>query len=303
MPTERRPNLFIVGAQKSGTSALAGLLDKHHEVVMSFPKEPGYLAFGEAGYWYPDGNGKRGPAWDWVVRSEAEYLDLFAEATPRHSVLAEASTWYFALPGMARRLHDYNPDTRIVVSLRNPVDRAYSAWCHARRDDQEPCEDFAQALAAEEERGEVNHLLRYHFMGRYSEPLREYQSIFNASQLLVLFYDDFRNSPEQVWDSLCEFLQIDNRLGMPVNQTYNRSGQPRSRAVQAILRSHGVKAFMRKILPQSLLVSMKQQVDNINLKQFPPMDEGVRAELKEYYRQDVEELMKLTGRDLAHWLK
>ena len=101
MPIETRPNLFIVGAQKSGTSALAGWLGQHPQVCMSFPKEPGYLAFGERGYPFPDGYGKPAPASGYVVRDERAYLNLFAHATPDQHIRGEASTWYFALPGMA----------------------------------------------------------------------------------------------------------------------------------------------------------------------------------------------------------
>ena len=70
MPTEKRPNLFLVGAQKAGTSALAGWLREHPEVCMSFPKEPGYLAFGEQGYIFPDGNGQPAPASRYELASQ-----------------------------------------------------------------------------------------------------------------------------------------------------------------------------------------------------------------------------------------
>ena len=81
MPTETRPNLFIVGAQKSGTSALAGWLGQHPQVCMSFPKEPGYLAFGEAGYTFADGYGRAAPASRYVVRDAQSYRQLFRGVT------------------------------------------------------------------------------------------------------------------------------------------------------------------------------------------------------------------------------
>ena len=113
MPTDRRPNFFIVGAQKSGTSALVGWLGRHPQVFMSFPKEPGYLAFGDRGYEFPDGYGRRAPAGDYVIDNEADYLDLFSQASDQHRILGEASTWYFSLPGMADKIKAYSPDARI----------------------------------------------------------------------------------------------------------------------------------------------------------------------------------------------
>ena len=134
MPTNPLPNLFLVGAQKSGTSALTGWLAQHPEVLMSFPKEPGFLAFREAGYPYPDGYGNPAPASAYVVADEARYLSLFKPTSKQQHVFGEASTWYLPTPGMATTLMQFNPAAKVVVILRNPMERAYSAWCHARSD-------------------------------------------------------------------------------------------------------------------------------------------------------------------------
>jgi hypothetical protein len=303
MPTETRPNLFIVGAQKSGTSALAGWLGQHPEACMSFPKEPGFLAFGESGYSFPDGYGRPAPASQYVVRDERAYLELFAHATPDQHIRGEASTWYFALPGMARKIKAYNPDAKIIVILRNPVERAYSAWCHARGDSLEPCENFSAALALEAQRGEVEFLLRYQRMGLYSEALADYQSVFSPSQLLVLFYDDVRADPLSVWRTVCAFLGIEAAHTPAFDNRYNRSGQPRSRLVHSLLRSHRVKRLVRAVLPHSLAMRAKQQVEDLNLEQFPAMDSTCRAALSEYYRPDIQRLSGLTNRDLVDWLQ
>ena len=303
MPTEPRPNLFIVGAQKSGTSALAGWLGQHAEVCMSFPKEPGYLAFGEAGYTFPDGYGRPAPASKYVVNNYADYLALFSSATPQQHVLGDASTWYLSTPGMARKLAEYNPDASIIVIFRNPVERAYSAWCHARSDDIEPCEDFAAAMALEQERGEPEYLLRYRRMGLYSEDLKSYQAEFPANQILVMFYDDMRTDPEAFWRQVCAFLQIDAGIEPPYELRYNRSGAPRSRTLQGVLRNHKLKNTLRAIIPHQLGLQIKARLDNFNLRDFPKLDEHTRAELQDYYREDIEELARLTGRNLRAWLQ
>ena len=303
MPTEPRPNLFIVGAQKSGTSALAGWLGQHAEVCMSFPKEPGYLAFGEAGYTFPDGYGRQAPASKYVVKNYADYLALFSGATPQQHVLGDASTWYLSTPGMARKLAEYNPDARIIVIFRNPVERAYSAWCHARTDDIEPCEDFAAAMALEQERGEPEYLLRYRRMGLYSEDLKSYQAEFPANQILVMFYDDMRTDPEAFWRQVCAFLQIDAGIEPAYELRYNRSGAPRSRTLQGVLRNHKLKNTLRAIIPHQLGLQIKARLDNFNLRDFPKLDEHTRAELQDYYREDIEELARLTDRNLEAWLQ
>jgi hypothetical protein len=302
-PTKRRPNFFIVGAQKSGTSALSAWLGQHPQVFMSFPKEPGYLAFLERGYHYLDGYGREAPASEYVVKDESTYLKLFSSASPGQSVIAEASTWYFSVPGVAERIRNFNKDAKILVILRNPVDRAYSAWCHARRDKLEPCDEFSSALQKKNDRGEVEFLLRYQRMGMYSDSLAEYLSVFGAERVRVLLYEDLLGDQLILWKHLCGFLEIDQALEMPRQRRPNRSGQPRSRLVQTVLGSHRIKAGIRAIIPTQTAFWIKDRVDRMNLKRFPELDEDTRATLLNYYRQDIETLARMTGRDLSGWLE
>lgn len=302
-PIERHPNFFIVGAQKSGTSALSVWIGQHPQVFMSFPKEPGYLAFLDRGYHYLDGYGRQAPASKYVVKDESTYLNLFSGALPSQSVIGEASTWYFSVPGVAERIKSYSKDAKILVILRNPVDRAYSAWCHARRDKLEPCEEFNSALQKENDRGEVEFLLRYHRMGMYSDSLAEYLSVFGADRVRVLLYEDLLDDELTLWKQLCGFLEIDQSVEMPRQRRPNRSGQPRSQLVQTVLGSHRIKAGIRAIIPTQAAFWMKERVDGMNLKQFPRLDEDTRATLLNYYRQEIETLARMIGRDLSGWLE
>ena len=303
MPTEKRPNLFIIGAQKAGTSALAGWLSQHPEVCMAFPKEPGFLAFGEKGYWFPDGYGRTAPANDYVVRSHQAYLDLFADATDKQHIRGDASTWYLPTPGMAEKLHAYSPDAHIIVIFRNPVERAYSAWCHARAADIEPCETLAEALKMESARGEVEFLLRYHRMGMYAQALQSYQAKFTSDRIHVFFYEDMREDPLSFWQSVCASLNIDAQNEPPFDHHYNRSGRPRSQLLQGLMRSHRLKTFVRSILPYRLALKIKGHIDKANLTQFPPLDEKTRQYLLDFYRADIGALELQTGRDLEAWRK
>lgn len=302
MPTDRVPNLFIVGAQKCGTSALAGWLQQHPSVFMSFPKEPGYLAFGEAGYNFPDGNGNPPPAAGYVVTDTQSYEALFSGASETDTVVAEASTWYFTLPGMAEKLKRYNPSAKIMLILRNPIDRAYSAWCHARGTGLEPCADFADAWRAESERGEVEFLLRYSRMGMYSEALQAYRQVFRPEQLLLLWHDDMRADPKFFWQQVCEFLAIDPEHEPGFEHKYNRTGTPRSKSLGKLLRSHRFKQFLKPLLPYKLSLRIKGRLDAANLRDFPAMSAQMRQELKNHYRDDITQLELLTGRDLSGWL-
>lgn len=303
MPTERRPNLFLVGAQKSGTTALALMLAGHPQVFMSKPKEPGYLAFGSAGYAFADGRGRPCRAASWVVRSEPDYLDLFAAAPPQARVLGEASTWYLCQPGMAERLHAFNPHARILMILRQPADRAYSCWSHARRDGEEPLADFRAALAAEPRRQAPSHLLRYRELSHYLQPLQDYRRVFGPQRVLVLFYEDLRGDPMLLWQRCCRFLDLDAAAARPALHRHNRSGLPRSRLVHGLMQSQRLKGVLRRLLPLKLASVAKGMAEAVNLQPMPPLDPALRAELTAEFADEIRALARLTGRDLDHWLR
>lgn len=302
MPTERRPNLFVVGAQKSATSALAGWLVRHPEAFMSQPKEPGYLAFGEKGYHFPDGFGQPSPPAFYVPKSERDYLALFSEAGPKHRVIGEASTWYFAEPNVAENIRAFSPDAKIVISLRNPADRAYSAWCHARARQQEPYETFAEALDNDTGRTDIEHILRYHRMGLYSQDLQHYRDVFGQDRVLLMFYQDISADPLAQWHKLCVFLNIDPAHEPVFGNRYNVSGQPRSPTLHKLLKSHQVRKLASSLLPHNVSVRIKNRIESVNLENFPPLGDADRSRLIEYYRDDINRLETLSGRDLSDWL-
>lgn len=302
MPTDpRRPNLFLVGAQKSGTTTLAVMLDSHPEVAMSTPKEPGYLAFGEQGYTCLDGYGRVTRASSWVLRCRQDYLALWQDAPARARVLGEASTWYLSEPGCAQKLHAFNPDARIIMILRQPADRAYSAWSHALRDEEEPCSRFEDALAGESQRVHASHLLRYREMGHYARYLQHYQKVFGEGRVLVLLYEDLRDHPDTLWRQCCDFLQI-SRAPAPESHRQNRSGMPRSRLLYRLLRSEGFKRRIKRLLPLSLTARVKGQLDAANMARLPPIAPETRRQLTREFAAEIHELESLTGRNLQHWL-
>lgn len=302
MPTERRPNLFIVGAQKSATSALAGWLSRHPEVFISNPKEPGFLAFGERGYCFPDGYGRPGPPQAYVPTTERDYLALFAAAQARHRVIGEASTWYLPEPGVAERISSFSPGAKIVISLRDPAERAYSAWCHVRARQQEPCASFAEALDNDSGRTDIEHTLRYHRMGLYSDDVAHYLEVFGKERVLLLFYQDISLDPRAQWRRLCDFLDIDAAHEPNFDNRYNASGQPRSPLLHRIIKSQRVRTLASRLLPHDVSIRIKNRIEAVNLEEFPPLDAECRARLVAYYRADISKLEQIAGRDLGAWL-
>jgi hypothetical protein len=224
----KRPNLFIVGAAKSGTSSLWQYFRQNPQVYMpedELYKEPCYFsAYGE----------KMGLA---------NYLKIFEKAGDSHRYVGEASAVYLTDPSSAKRLFDYNPDARIIIMLRNPADRAYSLYNWMVQDGYEYANSFEDALDLEEERQkkqipnwyEPQYYWNYMYFhsGLYCEQVRNYLDLFRESVLIIKF-DEFKSDLSQAYKKVCSFLQIDvNEVSAKI---YNPSRAVFSPRLQFILR-------------------------------------------------------------------
>lgn len=157
---------------------------------------------------------------------------------------------------------------------------------------------LVDALDVEQRRGEVEFLLRYRRIGMYGEALREYQSMFDPSYLMILFYEDFAGDDAVLWSKLCTFLNIDTLGRVPPQCRLNQSGQPGSRLLQYLLKSYRLRRVVRSVVPYRGAALVKEKLDSINLKRLPALDGASRVSLQQFYREDIEEFSRLTGRDL-----
>lgn len=195
------PDFVIIGAQRGGTTSLHRYLGEHPQIVLPATKELHYFSRYYA----------RGADW---------YRTQFPICLPAGTLTGEATPYYLFHPHAPRRLRAFAPDAKLIVLLRDPVDRAYSHYHHERRRGNEPL-SFEAAIAAEEERlrGEVARMLadegydspahRHHgylARGRYAEQLRAWFDVFPRERVLVLesetFYADPRGTLRQVTDIL-----------------------------------------------------------------------------------------------------
>ena len=183
------PNFLIIGAAKSGTSAIYHYLKQHPQIYMSPIKEPYFFAFeGEKLNF-------QGPGLtinESSIKEIESYRNLF-QGVSDEVAIGEASTLYLYIPKAPTLIKQYVPNIKLIAILRNPVDRAYSSFMHLIRDQQEPITDFAQALKAEESRIQNNwgFLWRYQDIGFYSVQLKRYFEKFDRSQIKVYLYDYF----------------------------------------------------------------------------------------------------------------
>ncbi|MCW5935662.1 MAG: sulfotransferase, partial [Fimbriimonadia bacterium] len=145
----RMPNFLIIGAAKSGTTALYFYIKQHPEVFMAKVKEPRFFAY-EGGV--PEWKGPLDAENNaWVITDKEVYTALFNDVS-EEKVWGEASPIYLYSEPAPERIKNYAPDAKLVAILRHPIERAYSHYLHLIRDNREPLRDFGKALDLEPER-------------------------------------------------------------------------------------------------------------------------------------------------------
>ena len=295
------PNFLIIGTQKAGTTSLASYLKEHPQIFMSPIKEPGFFDFeGQKPNFFGPGDQE---LYDHVPTEIESYSKLF-QGVYNEIAIGEATTWYLYSPRAPERIKHYIPNAKLIIILRNPVDRAYSAFLHARRDGREVITDFSQALREEETRIDQNweYLWRYTQMGFYFDQLKRYFKEFDRSQIKVYLYEDLNNNPAILLKDIFKFLNVDTTFMPDICVRSNISGIPRSRRLYDFLKTKNIiKEFFKPFLPSRLRQQILSSLRQLNLPK-PEFSPAIRSQLTEVYREDVLKLQDMIHRDLSTWL-
>lgn len=298
----KKPNFFIVGAPKCGTTALVQYLSTHPDIYMSDPKEPHF--FSEE-FQLPEFT-----TWE-------QYLTLFENAEPRHRIVGEASTHYLCAAEAIPKIYNYNPDAKIVAMLRNPVDLVYSY--HSQlfyNGGDEDIADFEQAWGLQASRRQGQNIpklslnpatLQYGSIGSLGTQVERLLSTFPANQVKVIFFEDFKSSTVEVYQQVLDFLSLDydGKTEFPrvnANKTHRIKalGTFTQKPPQALvnlaapvkqmlgLKSFGLMSALRKTNSQQLERS--------------PLQAEFRSSLVDEFRGEIQKLSDLVNRDLNHWM-
>lgn len=289
------PNFLIIGAMKSGTTALYYYLEQHPEIYMSPVKEPNFFS----------SQGQENTAG--AVTHIGTYQNLFRGVSGEKAI-GEASHCYLYEPRAAAEIRRYVPEAKLIAILRNPIERAYSHFLHMVRTGSEPIGDFAQALR-EEEAGAYKERTFQDYIGRglYYSQLKRYFGTFDREQVRVYLYEDLSDAPTSTVQGAFRFLEVDDSFVPDVSLRRNVSGDPKYKTLDRLLRRQSrVKHALKIYLPARLRWRLSRAFDDLktrNLVGPPPIQPEVRRQLIEVYREDVLHLQELLHRDLSGWLE
>ena len=288
----QKPNFFIAGAPKSGTTALAKWLAEHPNVFMADPKEPWFFSKVHRS----------------VCADMADYLNLFASAGPQHRVVGEASPTYME-EGVVNDALAAFPGARVLVILRNPVDMAPSLHGQNLTNEIEPYAQFDRAwsecrTADGGRQGRRSYRLDYLSRCSLGQQLADLRETVPERDLAVMFYDDLLADPGAFYKRVLTFLNLpdDGRrsfraenVGRRVrNQTLYRLFAQARRAVGRVKKVTGLRGYGPGLLTWLRDRNMASGRRKLSAE--------TRADLIAHFRSEVRSVEAQTGRDLSHWL-
>lgn len=225
-------NFLIVGAQKGGTTALAKFLSTHPQICLAPIKEVHFFDYDQNYF----GNGE---PWLGVPKTLAHPKPQTLNPTPqdryhrffpnydRQLAIGEATPIYMYLPWIAERIKAYNPNMKLIILLRNPLDRAYSHYQMERARGWEWL-PFAIAIRiealrlylAKRDSSERSSLRTHSYCDRgfYARQIRNLQRYFPKEQMLILLNEDLQNSHSQTLQRVYQFLGVDSKVDIPVQE-------------------------------------------------------------------------------------
>jgi hypothetical protein len=293
-----KPNFFIVGAPKCGTTAINNYLVQHPDV---------FMATKELHYFGKDLKIKE------KIREE-DYLSYFSKAS-KEKIIGEASVWYLFSNCAAEEIKKFSPGAKILIMLRNPIDVMHSLHSQNLYDGNEDVSDFETAIHLDKERRQgnklpesvdFNQLPPYTDSVLFSEQVRRYLNVFGKNQVHIIVYEDFVADTKQIMKGLLEFLKVD--IGKNIKfEVVNSNKEIKMFVLHRILKKPPplFKKITKIIVPTKNLrhLMMTELFKwNIRNRKRETMSMKLAQKLKQHLSKDVEKLGKLIDRDLSAWM-
>jgi hypothetical protein len=288
---QRKPTLFIIGAPKAGTTALHAYFEKHPQVNMSTIKEPNYFSWSEIEaqqLYYKKEN----------IKTESEYLSLFHPSnSTKHC--GEGSVSYLFYPEVPRRIFEYQPNARIIISLRNPVSRAFSHYLM----------DYSLGLIKIDFetifRNGIDHSItknyfqQYFSISDYAPQIQRYLNVFKKEQIHFLLHETLITHPHESLKQISKFLEIDYQKETESIDQQNVTLGGKNALISALYKNETIRKFTSRILNDQI----KNKIKGLFLtkKTLPKLPDSFSEELKEYYAASVIQTEMLSGLNLQAW--
>jgi len=280
--------IFIVGAPKAGTTSLHYYLNEHPEILMSSVKEPDFFSDKEIvdqGLYYGTTR----------INTSQKYHNLFQEKKDA-KIFGESSVSYLFYPEVPKRIKEYNTDAKIIIMLRNPVDRAFSHYLM----------DFRLGLLSDEFEDVFNKkeglkFQQYFLLGNYYSQVKRYYAEFSKENVHIIWYSDFKKDAEKEIQKVFKFIGIDLDYKVNFETVHNSFSMPKNKIIRKIYSVIWLRKLLSFLLPSTFVRFTKSTLFKKRSK--PKITTESSKTFTEYYLDDICKLEELLSINLSEWKK
>tara|TARA_B110000238_G_scaffold164214_1_gene179077 strand:+ start:1169 stop:2038 length:870 start_codon:yes stop_codon:yes gene_type:complete len=286
-------DFFIVGAPKAGTTSLYHYLNEHPQIEMSLQKEPDYFSDKEIqiqGLYYSRNR----------IDTEEKYNGLF-NTQKKDVIFGEGSVSYLFYPTVAQDIKVYNPMAKIIIMLRNPIDRAFSHYLMDYR--LGLVSDSFEDIINKKSKHKNAHLFyqQYIKVGEYAAQLKRYCDIFDKKNILLIDYENFKSDVTGTVNSAYSFLNISAEFSVDINKKHNTFTMPKNKLIRFVYSFVIIRNILSFIFPKNIIKAVRLILFTKDKK--PKLLEETRNQLKDYFSNDVRLLGNLIGKDYSKWIQ
>ncbi len=284
-------DFFVVGAARSGTTSFYNYLAQHPQVFLPKVKECNYFSSVESLDPEVYNEPVEGKQYHMkIINSLSVYESLFKNAVS-NKLKGEVSPSYLWDANSAKRISEHNPNAKIIISLRNPIHRAYSHYLMHYNTGYEEQSSFEDAINAIKNNiwGGGNLYLE---MGLYYEQVKRYFDYFEPKNIKVLIYEDWIKDIDGYINQVYEFLELDQFHDFDLNKNHNKTAAIKNRKLINFFRQKKIKKVLNKVLSDEVKDKIKTNFFSKNGEK-DALNEQTIINLKKYFIADVENLEKL----------
>jgi len=280
-------DFFIVGAPKAGTTSLYHYLNEHLEIEMSSQKEPDYFsdeALKRQGMYY----GKN------RIDNLEKYHGLFTNKDVK--LRGEASVSYLFYDDVPQKIKEYNSKAKIIIMLRNPIDRAFSHYLMDYRLGL-VSDSFDSIIKKKLKHKNANLFFQQYIkLSEYSQQVSRYLEVFDKEKIMFIDYEDFKNDVSAVVDKAYLFLGVNNDFQPNLKKKHNTYTMPKNSIIRFIYSFVSFRKFLTNIVPKSIVKWIRNLLFKSDKK--PTLSNDTRKFLASYFKDDVDYLSVLLKKKL-----
>ncbi|MDZ7798997.1 MAG: sulfotransferase [Patescibacteria group bacterium] len=313
MKSRKKINFFIVGVAKSGTSSMHNYLQQHPKIFMSPVKETYFFSkdlrienfkgkikknkkVNKKKYF---SNSLLPQVQQIFIKNIEDYYQIFREAK-NEKILGESCPGYLYSQLAAKEIYQYNPKAKIMIMLRDPVERAYSNFMMQLENGLLKTDYFLEEVKKDYNQNDKGWGRSHLFIesGLYYKPVKRYLDLFPQNNVKIILFNDFIKKTNLVLSQVCDFLDIE-KFNFMTKKAHMKSQKPKFLFLYNQVINLAQSANLLKIVPESL----RERIKKMFMKEKPKLTEEERKTLRPYFKEDILKLQNLIGKDLSDWLK